>query len=84
MKLYMLLHYEFTGVCFPGIEYIDMQQKTEEEFQAFLEAALLYVVTFSSSGMSIYHCLKDTSDFYNALYQDFITDMNYIICCVEN
>lgn len=82
MKIYLLLHYDFTGVVYPGIEYVDMQTKTEQEFEAFLETALLYAVTYSSLGETVHRRLDNLSEFYNGLYRDLRTNINYMICSV--
>lgn len=78
--MYLLLHYDFTGVVYPGIEYVDMLTKTEHEFESFLETSLLYAVTYSSMGETVHRRLDNLSDFHNGLYRDLRTNMNYIIC----
>jgi hypothetical protein len=84
MKLYSLIHYGFTGLEYPGIEYIDCCTKTEEEFELFLKDFVIRATTFSSSGQVLHHQLKNSLDFYNGLYQDIRTQKQYIICCNEN
>lgn len=77
--MYLLLHYEFTGLVYPGIEYVDMLTKTNQEFTAYLETALLYAVTYSAMGESVHRRLDDLSEFHNGLYRDLRTGMNFII-----
>lgn len=83
MKQFLLLHYEFTGLVYPGIEYVDMLAKTEQEFKDFLETALLYAVTYSAMGETVHRRLENLYEFHNGLYRDLITNMNYIICYVN-
>lgn len=78
--MFFLLHYEFTGLVYPGIEYVDMLTKTEQEFETFLGTALLHAVTFSAMEETIHRRLENLSEFHNGLYRDLRTNINYIIC----
>lgn len=80
MRLYLLLHYEFTGLVYPGIEYVDMVTKTDQEFEVFLDTALLYAVTYSAMGETVHKRLDNLLEFHNGLYRDLRTNQNFIIC----
>ena len=82
MRLYLLLHYDFTGLVYPGIEYVDMLTKTEQEFEAFLKTALLHPVTYSAMGESLHGRLDNLPEFHNGLYRDLRTNINYMICSI--
>ena len=83
MRQYLMLHYDFTGMVYPGIEYVDMLTKTDQEFEVFLETALLHAVTYSAMGETVHRRLDNLFEFHNGLYRDLRTNKNFIICYVD-
>jgi hypothetical protein len=81
--MFFLLHYEFTGLVYPGIEYVDMVTKTDQEFETFLGTALLYAVNYSAMGETVHRRLDNLFEFHNGLYRDLRTNKNFIICYVD-
>lgn len=84
MKHFMFINYTFTGLEYPGIEYVESWTKNEDEFQQFLLLSELHPVTYTSAtnGPLLHRQLTSSHEFYNGLYIDLVDGRNYMICSI--